>query len=124
MQMRRFMTVYKLAKYWEHQNHTILSFPHQFCEEGLVRGNDALPLQTDMRSLADVDGDGVEIGEVVKAVFMMVFCDLFFETKKRNFFLKTSSLRGWHPCLRFLFSIRKKKSITCYQTHENIGNII
>lgn len=46
--------------------------PYQFCEHGLVRPNDGLPLETTLQSLADVDGDGVEVGEVVRAVFMVM----------------------------------------------------
>merc|ERR1719387_231757 len=40
-------------------------------ERGLVRPRDGLHLDTDFRSLTDVDGDGIEIGEVVRAVLMV-----------------------------------------------------
>eukprot|EP00746_Dinoflagellata_sp_MGD_P008293 gnl/MRDRNA2_/MRDRNA2_116580_c0_seq1.p1 gnl/MRDRNA2_/MRDRNA2_116580_c0~~gnl/MRDRNA2_/MRDRNA2_116580_c0_seq1.p1 ORF type:complete len:248 (-),score=46.17 gnl/MRDRNA2_/MRDRNA2_116580_c0_seq1:50-793(-) len=45
--------------------------PVQMFEAGLKRPRDGTPLKTDFVSLTDVDGDGVEIGEVVKAVFMV-----------------------------------------------------
>eukprot|EP00746_Dinoflagellata_sp_MGD_P144408 gnl/MRDRNA2_/MRDRNA2_77144_c0_seq1.p1 gnl/MRDRNA2_/MRDRNA2_77144_c0~~gnl/MRDRNA2_/MRDRNA2_77144_c0_seq1.p1 ORF type:complete len:284 (-),score=56.48 gnl/MRDRNA2_/MRDRNA2_77144_c0_seq1:850-1701(-) len=46
------------------------TFPFQW-QEGQLSRADGHPLKTDLVSLADVDGDGVEIGEVVRAIFMV-----------------------------------------------------
>lgn len=58
-----------------HKESVMSNFPIHFnpigTSQDLRRGNDGLRLKTDLRSLADVDGDGVEIGEVVRAIFMM-----------------------------------------------------
>lgn len=53
------------------EQHEWWNVPFGFLEEGLKRPRDGRNLSTDLRSLADVDGDGVEVGEVVRAIFMM-----------------------------------------------------
>eukprot|EP00746_Dinoflagellata_sp_MGD_P031660 gnl/MRDRNA2_/MRDRNA2_175317_c0_seq1.p1 gnl/MRDRNA2_/MRDRNA2_175317_c0~~gnl/MRDRNA2_/MRDRNA2_175317_c0_seq1.p1 ORF type:complete len:229 (-),score=49.68 gnl/MRDRNA2_/MRDRNA2_175317_c0_seq1:31-717(-) len=56
----------------EHHNQTdCCNVPLQMFEHGLKRPRDGLSLDTDLRSLADVDGDGVEVGEVIRAIFMV-----------------------------------------------------
>lgn len=55
-----------------HNQSKYCNVPCACMEEGLVRAGDGLHLEThSLQSLADVDGDGVEFLEVVRAVFMM-----------------------------------------------------
>eukprot|EP00746_Dinoflagellata_sp_MGD_P148763 gnl/MRDRNA2_/MRDRNA2_80928_c0_seq1.p1 gnl/MRDRNA2_/MRDRNA2_80928_c0~~gnl/MRDRNA2_/MRDRNA2_80928_c0_seq1.p1 ORF type:complete len:252 (+),score=44.95 gnl/MRDRNA2_/MRDRNA2_80928_c0_seq1:138-893(+) len=57
----------------EHGEKHSWTVPIQFpgTEHGLKRPRDGQDLKTDFQSLIDVDGDGVEVGELLSAVLMM-----------------------------------------------------
>eukprot|EP00746_Dinoflagellata_sp_MGD_P044322 gnl/MRDRNA2_/MRDRNA2_208179_c0_seq1.p1 gnl/MRDRNA2_/MRDRNA2_208179_c0~~gnl/MRDRNA2_/MRDRNA2_208179_c0_seq1.p1 ORF type:complete len:189 (-),score=42.90 gnl/MRDRNA2_/MRDRNA2_208179_c0_seq1:187-753(-) len=53
-----------------HRETRCCNVPYQCIENGLRRPRDGVPLGTDVTSLLDVDGDGVEVVEIVRAIVM------------------------------------------------------